>query len=87
MILGEVFEHLGFSWSVFTKKHPEDRNRNRLVGNRNKHDQTRDYNIISLQEKHGGKCNTLLCFIFQGWIGPNENVCLQIKDVKPIWWI
>ena len=55
MILGEVFEHLGFSRAVFTKKHPEDSNRNTLVGNRNMRDQTRDYDIISLQEKHGVK--------------------------------
>ena len=58
MILDEVFEHLGFSRAIFTKKHPEDRNRNMLVGNRNMRDQMRDYNIISLQEKHGGKCHT-----------------------------
>ena len=39
------------------------------------------------------KNNTILkyyiipCFIFQGWFGLNENVWLQIRDVKSIWWI
>ena len=51
----EVFEHLGFSRAVFAKKHPEDKNRNTLVGNHNMRDQTRDYDIISLQGKHGVK--------------------------------